>query len=132
MATPFPFTTDIANSPSAFALPASLDGRPYLFRYWPNSRSNDGKGAWFVDLFTATGVPTLLGVKLILTDDLYADFRTAVADIPAGAIVVRRTDGVDDEPRPPRKIDGVLEIGTRVATLGSPLLVVEYVPANEL
>lgn len=131
MPTPFNFPGDFANSPTAINGGANLDGRPYRFRFWPNSRSGDGQGAWLVDLYTATGVPSLVGLKLVLTDDLYADFRTAVPEVPPGRIVVRRTDSVDAEPRPPRKVDGVQEIGTRIATLGSPLLVVEYVSTAE-
>ena len=131
MPTPFNFPGDFAQYPTAITGPVNLDGRPYLLRFWPNARAADGQGAWMLDLYTATGVPSLLAVKLVLTSDLYADYRTAVLEIPPGRVVVRRTDGSEDDPRPPRKVNGVQEIGTRIATLGSPLLVVEYVSTAE-
>lgn len=127
MPTPFLFPADFADSPTAISTPFTIGGVTYVFRFWPNTRANDGKGAWYVDLFNVLGTPTLLDIKLVLSTDLFGFFRTSVAQIPPGRIVVRRTDSVRDEPRPTRKG----EIGSRVATLGSPLLVVEYVSVTE-
>jgi hypothetical protein len=127
MAQPFQFPQNFALYPTAIVGVSTLDGRPYRFRFWPNSRANDNKCAWYVDLYTVLAMPSVLAVKLILSDDLFGDYRTAVPEVPPGRIVVRRTDEVDDEPRPPKKG----EVGTRVATLGSPLLVVEYIPVND-
>ena len=127
MPVPFRFPGDFANFPSAITGVAVLDGVPYRLRYWPRSRANDNKGAWYVDLYTITTIPSVLAVKLIISDDLFGPYRASSTTIPPGRVVVRRTDGVDDEPRPPQRG----EIGTRIATLGSPLLVVEYIPVNE-
>lgn len=127
MSLPFRFPADFADSPTASIGTKVLDGRVYRFRFWPNRRSNDGKGAWYVDLYSVRGEPVVLGLKLIVSTDLYADFRTTPAEIPPGRVVVRRTDAIDDDPRPTRKG----ELGSRVATLGSPLLVVEYVTTAE-
>lgn len=122
MPTPFNFPADFANNPTAALGTAVLDGVIWRFRFWASARANDGAGAWYVDLSTVVGVPSLRAVKLILTDDLFGSYRTTDAAVPPGRIVVRRTDLVNEEPRPPRRG----EIGTKVATLGSPLLVVEY------
>jgi hypothetical protein len=127
MPTPFQFPADFAQSPTADPGTAVQDGVIYRYRFWPSARANDGAGAWYVDLFDVFGVPSLRAIKLILTDDLFGDFRTTGAVLPPGRVVIRRTDGVDADPRPTRKG----EIGTSVATLGSPLLVVEYVSISE-
>lgn len=123
----FRFPDDFADSPTAVIGTATLDGQVYRFRFWPNRRSNDGAGAWYVDLYSVLGIPAVIGLKLIVSDDLYGDLRTTTAEIPPGRVVVRRTDTVDEDPRPTRKG----ELGSRVATLGSPLLVVEYVSTSE-
>lgn len=127
MADAFNFPGDLADYPDIVPGTATLDGRVYVFRFWPQTRADDGRGAWCVDLLTATLVPVLLAVKVVISDDLFGDYRTIVDEVPPGRVVVRRTDARDEEPRPTRKG----EIGARVATLGSPLLVVEYVPAAE-
>lgn len=127
MPTPLQLPGDFAQFPGVLITTWTLSGVVYRFRFWPNSRSNDGKGAWYVDLFTVLGTPSLLATKLVLSTDLFGDYRTAVPQVPPGRVVVRRTDGVDDEPRPPQRG----ETGTLVATLGSPLLVVEYVSPTE-
>lgn len=127
MPIPFRFPADFAQSPTALFGTATLDGIIFRFRFWPNARSNDGVGAWYTDLFSVTGVPSVRAVKMILTNDLFGSFRTTTAAVPAGRVVIRRTDKVDADPRPTRKG----EIGTNVATLGSPLLVVEYVSVAE-
>ena len=127
MPTPLQTPTDLADFPGVFLTTWSLTGRTYRFRFWPNTRSNDGGGAWYVDLAGSDGVASVVSVKLTITTDLFAAFRISVPEVPPGRIVVRRTDGVADEPRPTRKG----EVGSRVATLGSPLLVVEYVSPTE-
>jgi len=127
MPIPFTFSADFATAPSAVNGTKTLDGRIYRFRFWPSRRANDGKGAWYVDTLNVLGQPVVLAVKLTLTDDLFASYRTTDADIPPGRVVVRRTDTVDADPRPPNKSDN----GAMVATLGSPLLVVEYVTLTE-
>ena len=123
----FQFPGDFANYPTAITGTATLDGQVYRIRFWPSTRANDGKGAWYMDLFSVTGTPSAFPVKLILSTDLLAAYRTTDAQVPPGRIVVRRTDTVSDEPRPTRKG----ERGVDVATLGSPRLVVEYVPVAE-
>jgi hypothetical protein len=127
MPTPFQFPADFAKNPTAVLGTAVQDGVVYRYRFWASARANDGAGAWYVDLFTVTGVASLRAVKLILSDDLFATYRTTTAVIPPGRVVVRRTDLVSEDPRPPRRG----EIGTKIATLGSPLLVVEYVSVAE-
>lgn len=127
MAEPFNFPPNFALNPTAAIGTATLDGVIYRLRFWPNVRANDGAGAWYVDLFSVTGVASVRALKLILTDDLFSSYRIAAPILPPGRIVVRRTDGVNEDPRPTRKG----EIGTQVATLGSPLLVVEYVSVAE-
>jgi hypothetical protein len=125
--TPLRFPADFAQHPTAALGTAALDGVIYRLRFWPSVRANDGGGAWYVDLSSVTGVPSVRAVKLILSSDLFGSYRTTTAVVPPGRLVVRRTDGVDDEPRPTRRG----EIGTQVATLGSPRLVVEYVDAAD-
>lgn len=127
MPIPFRFPGDFANFPSAVIGPSVMNGVPYRVRFWPSQRANDDKGAWYLDLYSITGIPSVLAVKLILSTDLLGPYRTSANEVPPGRVVVRRTDGVDDEPRPPRRG----ELGTRIATLGSPLLVVEYVSTTE-
>jgi hypothetical protein len=127
MPTPLRFPADFAQSPTAIIGTVVWDGVVYRLRFWPSVRANDGGGAWYVDLFSVVGVPSVRAVKLILADDLFASYRTTTAVVPPGRLVVRRTDGGVDDPRPTRKD----EIGTKVATLGSPLLVVEYVSTAE-
>lgn len=127
MPTPLQLPDDFAQFPGVLLTSWRLGGQIYRFRFWPSARADDGRGAWYVDLFNVLGAPSVLAVKLIVSDDLFGDFRVAVPDVPPGRIVVRRTDGVDEDPRPTR----AGEIGTRVATLGSPLLVVEYVSPGE-
>jgi len=123
---PFNFPDELAQAPTVIPGTKYLNGRLYRFRFWPSARANDGKGAWYVDLWTATAEPVIAPVKLILTTDLLGHLRTTAIDIPPGEIVVRRTDGVDADPRPWLKSDG----DNQVASLGSPLLVVEYVEAD--
>lgn len=127
MPEPLRFPADFAQSPTAILGTAVLDGVIYRLRFWPNARANDGAGAWYVDLFSVTGTPSVRAVKLILSTDLLGSYRTTTAVVPPGRLVVRRTDSVDEDPRPTRRG----EIGTKVATLGSPLLVVEYVGIAE-
>lgn len=127
MPTPLQLPADFAQYPGVLVTTWTLSGQIYRFRFWPNSRSNDGKAAWYVDLYSVLGAPSVLATKLVLSDDLFGSFRTAVPQVPPGRVVVRRTDGVDADPRPPLRG----EIGTRVATLGSPLLVVEYISPTE-
>jgi hypothetical protein len=127
MPTPLQFPADFAQSPTAALGTAVLDGVIYRLRFWPNVRANDGQGAWYVDLYSVVGVPSVLAVKLILSTDLFGSYRTTTALIPPGRLVVRRTDTVNADPRPTRRD----EIGAKVATLGSPLLVVEYVSVAE-
>jgi len=125
--TPLRFPADFALNPTAALGTAVLDGVIYRLRFWPSVRANDGSGAWYADLSSVTGVPSVRAVKLILSTDLFGSYRTTTAVVPPGRLVVRRTDGVDDDPRPTQRG----EIGTQVATLGSPLLVVEYVDAAD-
>lgn len=129
MPDPFTFPDDFALAPTAINGTKTLDGRIYRFRFLPSRRANDGRGAWYVDLFNVLGQPSVLLVKVVLTDDLFGSYRTTDADVPPGRVVVRRTDNVDEDPRPPNRAE--VESKTLVATLGSPLLVVEYVPVAE-
>lgn len=127
MPNPFRFPSDFAQYPRVFTDVVVMDGVPYRLRFWPSQRANDGKAAWYVDLYSVLALPSVLAVKLIISDDLFGPYRASTSGVPPGRVVVRRTDGVDDEPRPPRPG----ELGSRVATLGSALLVVEYVPLTE-
>jgi hypothetical protein len=127
MPQPFRFPANFADAPTAITGTALLDGRRYALRFFPNPRANDGKGAWYLDFYSVLGVPAVVARKLTLSDDLFGSYRTTVANIPPGRIVVRRTDEVAEDPRPTLKG----EVGSQVATLGSPLLVVEYIPIDE-
>jgi hypothetical protein len=129
MPDPFRFPADFAARPSGISGTKVLDGRVYGFRFLPNARINGGRGGYFVDLFNALARPVVYGVRVILTDDLFAQFRSTV-DVPPGRIVVRRTDGIADDP-------AVFDLTVpdqprRLQTLGSPAVVVEYVTLAEI
>ena len=130
MPSPFRFPTDFATSPTALSGTKTLDGRVYGFRFLPNTRADDGRGGWYVDLFTVLAAPVVLGIKLIQTDDLFAAFRTTDIDVPPGRVVVRRTDGLDQDP-------SIFDLTVpsspvRLQSLGSPNVVVEYVSLSEI
>lgn len=130
MPDPFRFPDDFAARPSGISGTKVLDGRVYGFRFLPNARINGGRGGYFVDLFNALAQPVVYGVRVVLTEDLFAPFRSTVVDVPPGRIVVRRTDGVADDP-------AIFDLTVpdeprRLQTLGGPALVVEYVSLAEI
>lgn len=130
MPNPFRFPPDYGAFPTAFPGTKTLDGRVYRFRWLPNVRANGGCGAYYVDLLNVRAEPVVRGVKIVLTDDLFAQFRSTVLDIPPGRIVVRRTDGRREDP-------AIYDLRTpedpvRLETLGSPNVVVEYVSLAEI
>lgn len=124
MPTPFRFPPQYDEFPVPFTGTKTLDGRVYRFRWWPNVRANDGRGAFFVDLYNVLAQPIVLGWKVVITDDMFAAFRGTVEDIPPGKIIVRRTDGIDDDPA--IYDTSVHGYRARLQTLGSPNVVVEY------
>jgi hypothetical protein len=130
MSDPFRFPPDYAAFPVAFTGTKILDGRVYRFRFLPNARADQGRGAYSVDLFNVLAVPVIYGVKLVLTSDLYGEIRATVADIPPGRIVIRRTDGLTSDPA---IFDlTVVSAPTRLQTFGSPNVVMEYVSLAEI
>ncbi len=74
-------------------------------------------------------MPAILYLKVILSQDLLADFRTIVDEIPPGRIVVRRTDGLDEDPTIFDLTDPHNPI--QLPGLGAPEIVIEYVPVAE-
>lgn len=130
MPNPFRFPPDYGIFPTAFPGTKTLDGRVYRFRWLPNVRANAGRGAYYVDLLNVRAEPVVRYVKVVLTDDLFAQFRSTVTDIPPGRIVVRRTDGLREDP-------AIYDVSVpsdpvRLETLGSPNVVVEYVSLAEI
>lgn len=130
MPSPFRFPAYFGERPSVITGTKVLDGLVYGFRFLPNVRVNDGRGAFYVDLFNARAQAVLRGIKVVLTDDLFGRYRTAVADVPPGRVVVRRTDGLDTDP-------AIFDLSVpgesvRLQSLGSPAVVVEYVSLAEI
>ena len=122
--------TGYAARPYPYRRTYVLDGRVYGFRFLPNVRIGQGRGGYFVDLFNALNAPVIYGVKLALSDDLFGAFRSTVEDVPPGRIVVRRTDGIDEDP-------AIYDLTVpdqprRLQTLGAPAVVVEYVTRAEI
>ncbi len=130
MPDPFRFPPDYARFPVAFTGTKILDGRVYRFRVLPNARANQGRGAYYVDLFNVLAQPVIYGVKLVLTTDLYASIRSTVTDIPPGRIVIRRTDGLTSDPAIFDLADVTEPV--RLQTFGSPNVVMEYVTLAEI
>lgn len=108
----FEFESELATQPTAAEGPKSLDGTSYLHRFAPNTRANDGAGAWLYDIRLADGTPLDVGRKLVISDDLWLNVKDDDENLPQGRLVVRRTDGLDSDP-------GLLGIGVS--------FVVEYV-----
>ena len=108
----FVFPDELADTPTAAVGPKSLNGVPYLFRFLPNSRANDGEGAWLIDILAADGEALDVGRKLIETSDMYAEIKDDDSRLPQGQVVVRRVEGDAGDPL-------LTELGTSV--------VVEYV-----
>jgi hypothetical protein len=130
MPNPFRFPPEYATFPVAFTGTKLLDGRIYRFRVLPNARANQGRGAFYVDLFNVLAQPVIYGVKLVLTDDLYASIRATVTDVPPGRIVIRRTDGLASDPA---IFDLTVPTSpTRLQTFGSENVVMEYVSLAEI
>ena len=92
----FTFPEDFAANPTAAVGPKSLDGTPYLFRFVPNARANDGVGAYLLDIRTADGTLLDLGRKVILSDDLWANIKGDDERLPQGQLIVRRVEGEGD------------------------------------
>lgn len=130
MPDPFRFPDDFARRPTAMRGTKTLDGRVYNFYWRPSARANDGKGAWYVEIANVLGVTSVVK-KLTLSTDLVGAYRDTdtTGGIPPGRLVVRRTDGLSGDPRPPNRVEA--GAGTLVATIGSPLLVIEYVTVAE-
>ena len=110
MPDPFQFPVDFGDAPTAISGTKDMDGRVYFVRFTPNTRANDGKGCYYFDLASVLGVPAVLYTKVVLTQDLLADFRTIVEEIPPGRITVRRTDGLDEDPETRQMISANLAI----------------------
>ena len=130
MPIPFRFPPDYGAFPTAFTGTKTLDGRVYRFRWLPNVRANGGTGAYYIDLYSVLAQPVVLGLKVTLTDDLWGSYRSTIENVPPGRVVVRRTDGLDSDP-------AIYDLTSpsdpvRLATLGSPNVVVEYVTLAEI
>lgn len=130
MPTPFRFPAQYDQFPTAVTGTKTLDGRVYRFRILPNVRADSGRGAYALDLFNVLGAPVIFGVKLVLSDDLLAAFRSTVEDVPPGRLVVRRTDGRDEDPAIYDR--SVPDQPRRLQTFGSPTVVFEYVSLAEI
>lgn len=127
---PNPFRLDFAGSPTVVTGTKTLDGRVYRFKFWPNTRADDGRGAYYVDLYNVLGAAVVLGVKMIVTDDLFAPFRETVVDVPPGRVVIRRTDGLTDDP-------AIYDLAVPsepklLLSLGSANVVLEYLTVAEV
>jgi hypothetical protein len=84
-------------TPTAFAFTVALSGQIYRVRLLWNPRANENAGCWMVDLRAKNGTAIVLGVRLLLTDDLWGLWRYDTR-IPPGALRVRRTDGGTSDP----------------------------------
>jgi hypothetical protein len=130
MPIPFRFPADFSTGPTVIGGTKTLDGRIYRFRFMPNVRADDGRGAWMLDLRNVKTEPIVLQWKVVLTQDLFAPFRGTVEESPPGHIVVRRTDGLQDDPA---IYDlSVPEEPVLLASIGSANVVIEYVTLAEI
>ena len=101
------FPPSLAVSPGAFTSTVAFSGVQYRMRFVWDNRANMDAGAWRVDLRSSNGAAILLGLKLVLTDDLWRLFHYR-AGVPIGALRVRRTDKLTTDP-------GLTELGGPVA-----------------
>jgi hypothetical protein len=89
----------------------TLEGVIYLVRLVWNNRvrsgsSSGGIGAWFLDLRTSDGTAILVGLRLVLTEDLWAEFKH-LDNVPQGKLSLTRPDGTGTPP-------GLNDLGTNV------------------
>lgn len=95
---PFVFPEELSATPTAAVGPKSLNGVPYLWRFLPNARANDGAGAWLVDILASDGEALDVGRKLVETDDMYMEIKDDDSRLPQGRVVVRRVEGEAGDP----------------------------------
>lgn len=90
------FPSWLGRYPTAFNLTAAWDGDIYRLRFRWNPRATASAGGWMIDLRSKSGTPIVLGLRCVLTDDLWALFKHL--DVPPGQLAIVRKDGAETDP----------------------------------
>ena len=103
---PTPITFSVAFSSVIYRVRIFWDNRALPLRVMRTGQEPQA-GAWRMDLQTLTGMPILVGRKIVLTDDMWQLFHYR-DNVPPGQLRVRRTDGATQDP-------GLYDLGGAVA-----------------
>ena len=87
----------LGTTPTAFVFTVALSSQFYRVRLLWDPRANSDAGCWICDLRAKDGSAIVLGVRLLLTSDLWRLWRYDPR-VPPGALGVVRTDGGTADP----------------------------------